>query len=105
MRTSEGMEEPAKNWQIAELDRRLGAQEKFMERVESKIDVLIDKQVTNGQLDQRLDSLQKAFDTEIEKIHLRYGPIAKNLTKFIWGVVMIGIAQVVSMIFNLVNKQ
>lgn len=104
MKTAEGMEQPAKNWQIAELDRRLTAHERFAERVEAKLDLLIENQVTNNQLNQQILNIEKSFTSEIEKVHLKYGPIAKNITKFTWAIVMIGLAQGAVILFNLLSK-
>lgn len=72
------MEEPAKNWQIAAVEKRLDMQEQLSRNIDSKLDRILEKQITSQHLEDRLKSQRLAFEASIREIQLKYDPYISN---------------------------
>jgi hypothetical protein len=87
-KTQKEYEQPAKVYQL--------------DALEAKVDVVIGKldeiknntsgMVSQAQLDSTKDSLDRKIEEEVEKIHLEYRPMKKNISWFIKAMVLEGIA-------------
>lgn len=75
-RTVDEQEQPAKQWQVTNLENLLRQQNDTIQRIDSKLD----GQVTNTTLESRLKD-------EIDKIHLQYGPLADNIKWIVRAIV------------------
>lgn len=108
------MEEPAKNWQISVLEKRLDQNDKYFGRFEDKIDKILEKQITGAQFEDRITSLSNTLNdritaqedftkSQIKEVHLKYGPVADNLKWATRGILLLGAAQLLAFVINLLG--
>lgn len=104
-------EEIAKNWQVEAVKERQVAQERIIERLDTRISDYAKDQVTTPQLEERMRSLANSYEekmaaykqhheADIREVHLKYGPLADNYKWITRGLLMLILAQVVALFFN-----
>lgn len=109
-------EDTAKVWQVQAIEKRQDTQDKVLERIDLRISDYTKNQVTYTQFEERLKSVQSSFeeklrarqqshDADIREINLKYGPLAENYKWITRGVVMLILAQVIALIFNLLGTR
>lgn len=104
-KTTEEMEKPAKKWEVAALSGKMENQESLIKNVAEKLDKLDAKQITRHDLEEKLLDFKEQLNSEIQKVHLKYDPIAKNASKLGWALVSAGIVlvtQVVILVLQIV---
>ena len=88
MSTQQELEQPAKVYQLMATDAKV-------DTALQKLDTLLTQTsglVTGIQLDSAKKEATDYTDEEIKKVHLIYGPVKKNASKFMWMVVAEGVA-------------
>lgn len=109
-------ENMAKVWQVQAVEKRQDNQDKVLERLDLRISDYTKNQVTYTQFEERLKSVQSAFedklkakqqshDADIREVHLKYAPLADNYRWITRGVIMLILGQIVFLIFNLLSTR
>lgn len=77
-------DDPAKNWQVTVLEKRIEQSEKLNARVEDKLDKILSSMISNQQYEARLSIIEKTSEEKlksaIREVNLEYGPLARNVT-------------------------
>lgn len=101
----------AKVWQVEAVKERQVAQDRMLERMDTRIGDYAKNQVTVPQLEERLRSMASSFedklsaktqkhDADIREVNLKYGPLADNYKWITRGVLMLIVAQLIALAFN-----
>jgi hypothetical protein len=109
-------ENTAKVWQVQAIEKRQDSQDKVLERLDLRISDYTKNQVTYTQFEERLKSIQSSYedklkakqqshDADIREVNLKYGPLAENYKWITRGVIMLILAQVVALVFNLLGTR
>lgn len=100
-------ESPAKKWQVTSLEKRIEMQESFNTKIYDKLDVILVNQITAKQFEERMAAVTKMYDEKlegaIEKVHLRYGPLADNVKWLVRATIGGVIGIIVQTAFILIN--
>lgn len=87
------LEKPAKNYQVkAVVDELKNLNDKFDIIVRQTSNI-----VTPDQLKQVEEHAKQYTDNEVETVHLTYGPLKRNVSKFIWIIITAVIGQLITL--------
>lgn len=99
---------PAKVWQVDAVEKRLAQQERFNERIESKLDNVLQNLITSKQFEDRITSLTKTFEDKLitidKEINLKYGPLSdsfKWVSRLIIATSLAVIGQLIVIVVNI----
>ncbi len=109
-------EDPAKVWQIDSVKEHQVAQDRLIDRLDSKVSDYAKDQVTTLQLEERIRSLNGSYedkllartqrhDADIREINLRYGPIADNYKWITRLMIALVLSQIVAFGFNVLGSR
>lgn len=102
---ADSQEQPAKNWQISALEKRLDQAEKHNQRIEDKLDKILGTMISNQQYEMRLSMVEKNFEeklkSEIREVNLKYGPLARTITWLTRALIVAGLGVITQLIIFL----
>lgn len=86
-KTQSELEKEAKVYQVEAIGQRVKSLENILPGLDAKLDKLIQNQITVQQLSDLNKSFEEKLQNAIKSVHLEYGPLKKNASKFTWLII------------------
>lgn len=98
---SENKEKPAKVWQVDAVQSQLVSLAKTLESVSVKQDVMLERQVTQKYVDDKIESVKRDMKSEHKLLRQKYDPYVDNAKWLTRTLIVAIIGQIVSAYFQI----